>query len=110
MKTEALQREGRLQMMGIIQEQHPDRCRLFMQWKQMDWPVMVDKLNLLNVSVVPITLLVRPAQGTIRCAPLIFLQRNLRRAHPSPKRRPVGGADLPLTVFLDKYLRDARQV
>ncbi len=46
---------GELQIVGIIQEQHADRCRLFMQWKQMDWPILVDSLNLLEVSVVPIT-------------------------------------------------------
>lgn len=43
-------------MLGIIEEQHPDRARLFMQWKQMDWPVLVDSYNLLNVAVVPLTL------------------------------------------------------
>jgi tetratricopeptide (TPR) repeat protein len=43
-------------MVGIIQEQHPDRARLFMQWKQMGWPILVDSLNLLGVAVVPITL------------------------------------------------------
>ena len=26
-------------MVGIIQEQHPDRARLFMQWKEMGWPI-----------------------------------------------------------------------
>jgi len=43
-------------MAGIIEEQHPDRAQLFMQWKQVGWPVMVDSLNLLNVPYVPITL------------------------------------------------------
>jgi hypothetical protein len=57
-RTEALQRDGRLQMMGVIQEQHPDRCRLFMQWKRMGWPVAVDALNLLGFSAVPITFLI----------------------------------------------------
>ncbi len=46
---------GELQVVGIIQEQHPDRCRLFMQWKRMDWPVLVDSLNLLQMSAVPVT-------------------------------------------------------
>lgn len=45
---------GDLAVAGIVQEQHPDRARLFMQWQQMDWPIMVDPLNLLGVSVVPI--------------------------------------------------------
>src|SRR3990172_8756065 len=42
-------------MVGIIEEQHPDRARLFMQWKQMNWPILVDSLGLLEVSAVPIT-------------------------------------------------------
>lgn len=54
--TKELQEQGKLQMVGIIQEQHPDRARLFMQWKQMGWPVLVDSLNLSEVPYVPITL------------------------------------------------------
>ncbi|MEX2579952.1 MAG: hypothetical protein WD342_12915 [Verrucomicrobiales bacterium] len=52
-------------MVGLIEEQHADRCRLFMQWKGMDWPVMVDSLNLLEVPAVPITLLI-DTHGVIR--------------------------------------------
>lgn len=50
-----LYESGELQIVGIIQEQHPDRCRLFMQWKQMGWPILVDSLNLLEMSAVPVT-------------------------------------------------------
>jgi hypothetical protein len=52
-------------MAGIIEEQHPDRARLFMQWKQMHWPVLVDSLNLLGTSAVPITLAI-DEYGVIR--------------------------------------------
>ncbi len=55
----ALEKQGlgeTLKTVGILQEQHPDRALLFMQWKGMDWPLMVDSLNLLEVSYVPITL------------------------------------------------------
>ena len=57
--------DGRLQMLGIVQEQHADRARLFMQWKQMNWPLMFDPLNQLGVDVVPITLLLDEG-GVIR--------------------------------------------
>ena len=57
--TKQLQQDGKVQMVGIIQEQHPDRCRLFMQWKQMDWPILVDSLDLLGVSGVPLTVAIR---------------------------------------------------
>ena len=65
--TAELQKAGKLKMVGILQEQHPARARLFMQWKQMDWPLMVDSLNLLGVEVVPITVLV-DEHGIVRKA------------------------------------------
>jgi len=63
--TRELQAEGRIRTVGVVEEQHPDRARLFMQWKQMDWPVLVDALNQLDVAAVPITLLV-DEYGVIR--------------------------------------------
>jgi len=56
--TESYRKDGKIKLVGIIQEQHPERARLFMQWKQMHWPIMVDALNLLYVSAVPIVLLI----------------------------------------------------
>ena len=64
-KTAELVKEGKLQNLGIVQEQHPDRARLFMQWQKMDWPVLADPFNLLEVKVVPITMLV-DRSGVIR--------------------------------------------
>ncbi len=52
-------------MLGIVQEQHPDRARLFAQWKGLDWPILADPLNLLEVPYVPITLLI-DEHGIIR--------------------------------------------
>ena len=56
--TVELQKQGRVKVVGIIPEQHSDRTRLFMQWKQMDWPILVDPYNLLAVTAVPITLFI----------------------------------------------------
>ncbi|NNF43711.1 MAG: hypothetical protein HKN62_11830 [Phycisphaerales bacterium] len=63
--TKTLQADGAIQMIGIVQEQHPDRARLFMQWKEMGWPVLVDALNQLEVEVVPITMFI-DEEGIIR--------------------------------------------
>lgn len=60
-------REGKLQVLGIVEEQHPDRCALFMQWKGIDWPILVDSLNLLGVHGVPLVYLI-DEQGVIRSA------------------------------------------
>jgi hypothetical protein len=64
-KTESLQRAGKIRMVGIIEEQHPDRARLFMQWKQMDWPILVDSLNLFQMTAVPVTVLI-DERGIVR--------------------------------------------
>ncbi len=63
--TRQVREAGKIEVVGVIQEQHPDRCRLFMQWKQMDWPILVDPLNLLELSVVPIALLI-DEKGIVR--------------------------------------------
>lgn len=86
-------------MVGIIQEQHPDRARLFMQWKQMDWPILVDSLNLLSVAVVPITLAI-DEYGIIRA---VNPEREnietsfLNQTYPEPREQAtsrVGPPDL----------------
>jgi hypothetical protein len=64
-RTESFRQDGKIKVLGIIQEQHPDRCRLFMQWHQMDWPILVDSLNLLKVAAVPYTLLI-DEKGIVR--------------------------------------------
>ena len=78
-------------MAGIIEEQHPDRARLFMQWKQTPWPVLVDSLDLLGVSAVPITLavdeygvirMVNPAPGEIEEK---FINRTFERPVSLPE-------------------------
>jgi hypothetical protein len=53
--TQRLQQEGKAAVVAIVQDQHPDRARLFLQWKQIDWPVMADSLDLLDLETVPLT-------------------------------------------------------
>lgn len=47
-------RDKKLAVLGIAQEQHPDRCRLFAQWKKLNWPILYDPINVLQVRGVPI--------------------------------------------------------
>ncbi len=49
-------KDGKLVLLGVTQEQHPERCRLFAQWKQFDWPILHDPINVLESSAVPIVL------------------------------------------------------
>ena len=52
--TKQLVEDGKLVVLGVVQEQHPDRCRLFAQWKGIDWPILHDVLNLVGPDAVPI--------------------------------------------------------
>lgn len=46
---------GELVAIGVVQEQHPDRTRLYRQWRELEWPIMVDTLNTLDfIQVVPV--------------------------------------------------------
>lgn len=49
-------REGKLVVLGVTQEQHAERCRLFCQWRQLDWPILYDPINILESNAVPIIL------------------------------------------------------
>ena len=64
-QTKKLSDSGKLSVAGIVQEQHPDRAALYMQWQKMDWPVLADPFNDLGISAVPITLLI-DEHGIIR--------------------------------------------
>jgi tetratricopeptide (TPR) repeat protein len=89
--TKKWQQEGKLQMAGIIEEQHPDRARLFLQWKEMSWPVLVDSLNRLGVSAVPITLAI-DEYGVIRMVnpePGEIEEKFLNKTFEKPARVPA---------------------
>jgi hypothetical protein len=47
-------KEGKLVLLGITQEQHPDRCRLLAQWQGFNWPILHDPINIMGSSAVPI--------------------------------------------------------
>jgi tetratricopeptide (TPR) repeat protein len=74
-------RDGKLVLLGVIQEQHADRCRLFAQWKGFGWPILQDAINVVEATGVPIQVAIdehgivrstRPALDTFRAD---FLER-----------------------------------
>ncbi|MDA7978376.1 MAG: hypothetical protein MPJ50_06360 [Pirellulales bacterium] len=44
---------GQLVMLGVVQEQHPDRTRLYAQWQQLQWPILHDPINVIETAAVP---------------------------------------------------------
>lgn len=90
--------DERLAVVALIQEQHPDRCRLFAQWKGIDVPILWDPFNLTGSKVVPnfvavdehgIVRAVRPDLETFEAD---FLDREFTAAEPVPTQSFVDGA------------------
>jgi tetratricopeptide (TPR) repeat protein len=55
-KLKQLRADNKVVLVGVIQEQHADRCRLFAQWQQFDWPILQDSVNLLRATAVPLVI------------------------------------------------------
>ena len=94
---------GKLVVVGVVQEQHPDRARLYRQWRRMDWPIFVDSLNLLGLTVVPLVYVIdewgvvqaqriRPSQLTKkvveRSYPALNIPKEYNRASDRPGAEP----------------------
>lgn len=96
-------------MVGIIQEQHPDRCRLFMQWKQMTWPILVDSLNLYGIDVVPATYAIDEF-GIVRYVNPSREQfaQFMASRYTAPDGRAPPIPSVPDLRALDRRARDAR--
>ncbi|HED66063.1 MAG TPA: hypothetical protein ENJ09_10980 [Planctomycetes bacterium] len=56
---------GELVFVGIAQEQHAARCRLFAQWKGLEMPILWDPFNLTDSEVVP-TFVAVDERGIVR--------------------------------------------
>jgi tetratricopeptide (TPR) repeat protein len=92
-------KQGRLVLLGVTQEQHADRCRLFAQWKRFDWPILHDPINLLEAPAVPIVVaidehgIVRSVGPRPETLEADFLDKTFADDAPSDAPRSPGPAD-----------------
>ena len=56
---------GELVILGIAQEQHAERTKLYKQWKQYEFPIVQDATTSMNLAVVPVPILV-DEHGVVR--------------------------------------------
>ncbi len=99
--TKELRRQGKVEVVAIVEDQHPDRDRLFLQWKKIDWPVLADPLDMLNLETVPITVAV-DEYGVVRFTELpmsaaktigqTFVNRKYERRDVPVEPKPEPGA------------------
>lgn len=86
-RTQALQAAGKIQIVGIVQEQHAERCRLFKQWQGFQWPIAVDSLNLYGLPSIPIAMAV-DEHGILRMSrvrPGEKFDKFLKTKYPEPQ-------------------------
>lgn len=93
-KTKEWVRQGKLVVLGIAQEQHADRWRLFAQWRQLGWPILYDPLNVMQVTGVPIEVaidehgIVRSLRPNVETLEREFLDRAFASDDAAPPERP----------------------
>ena len=90
--------QDRLVLLGIAQEQQAAPCRLFAQWKRLDFPILHDPINLTGVRGVPVVVaidqsgVVRAVGGKPRALEKDFITRKfpapLKKVKARPARRP----------------------
>lgn len=82
-------------MVGIIQEQHPDRCRLFAQWHGFDWPILNDPINLIPTRAVPVVVAIDEHGVVQSTRPRPDWVRNefIKTDYPEPASKPGPATD-----------------
>jgi len=103
--------DEKLVVLGIAHEQHADRCQLFAQWKGIDWPILHDPLNLVDVAAVPFLVAV-DEHGIVRDTKLdlqTFGKSFVSGKFAAPDK-PVetGSATLPVPKEKRGYAHEAR--
>lgn len=84
--------DGKLVVLGVTQEQHPERCRLFAQWKQFGWPILHDPINVLESSAVPLLVAIdeHGIVRSVRPRPETFEKEFVNRAFADdPAAKPL---------------------
>ncbi len=95
-KTAPWVKDGRLVVIGVVQEQHPDRPRLFAQWKKMDMPILHDPINVLELSAVLVMVaidehgIVRMLRPGLESFQRDFLEKEFKDDAPDARHAVVG--------------------
>lgn len=72
-------------VLGVIQEQHAERCGLFVQWKQLSFPIVQDAFTEIGIAVVPVAVLIdEHGQVQVTRPRIDQLGPELNRVIPAP--------------------------
>lgn len=88
-KTKSLVADGKLVVVGVIQEQHAERCRLYRQWKQYEFPIVQDSFTGLGLAVVPVPVLIDEYGIVMNVRPRVSKIEQLVNQATSPPKSTV---------------------
>ncbi|MFT7463911.1 MAG: hypothetical protein ACI9EF_002259 [Pseudohongiellaceae bacterium] len=94
-------------VVGIAQEQHPERCALYATWQRFDWPILWDPFNLTEAAAVPNVYALDEAGivRAIRPTPSTFAADFLERTFPAAPSEASSAA--PTTAPVEAPAVDA---
>ncbi|TFH27132.1 MAG: hypothetical protein E4H00_09805 [Myxococcales bacterium] len=104
--------EGKLALVEITQEQHPDRCRLFAQWQRFDWPILHDPIDVTGAVAVPIVMAI-DEHGIVRSVrPNVetFEKDFLNKTFPAPGDSLPSPPSIPAKPDLSALHRGAEML
>lgn len=92
-----------LVVLGIAQEQHPERCALYARWQGFDWPILWDPFNLTEARAVPNVYAIDEVGivRAIRPNPATFEAEFLERDFGAEPGRPVDGESSPVAELVE---------
>lgn len=99
--TKKAVKAGKLVLLGVTQEQHPERCRLFAQWKGFSWPIVHDPINVFETIAVPVVIaidehgIVRSTRPRPRTFARDFLDRKFADDAKGPEPSRIGPTHPP---------------
>ena len=111
-KTKGLVDSKKLVVIGVAQEQHADRCRLFAQWHGIAWPILHDPLNLVGIQELPAVIAI-DEYGIVRDLkpqPDTVAESFALKQFPAPtKPLPLPPDELPEPRVTRRYAEEGRQ-
>jgi hypothetical protein len=84
-KTKQLVTDGKLVVIGVVQEQHAQRAQLYQQWKQFEFPIAQDSITGNGLASVPVPILLDEYGSVLSSRPnLKDIDQLVEQSIPAP--------------------------
>ena len=85
-KLKPLVDSGKIALIGVIQEQHAERGRLYAQWKKFEFPIVQDQVTSNGLAVVPVVIFIDEYGIVQNTSPRVnHLAEFVQQSFPNPE-------------------------